>query len=114
MKQFKRLSGVSLIVLAGFHAGAVLAQEAEQPSGGISDIVVTAEKREASVQKTAIAITAFDQKALEDNGVSTLEDIAAIAPGVGIAKNSANVIISVRGVSRFRGQRVSIAGLRRD
>ncbi|WP_242127188.1 TonB-dependent receptor [Sphingobium sp. Sx8-8] len=94
-----RLSGVSLAVLAGFHVNAVMAQAAEQPSGGIDEIVVTAEKRESSVQKTAIAVTAFDQKALERNGVSTLTDIAAIAPGVGISKNSANVIIAVRGVS---------------
>ncbi|WP_375188169.1 TonB-dependent receptor [Sphingobium yanoikuyae] len=99
MKQFKRLSSVSLVVLAGFHASAAMAQTAEQSSGGIDEIVVTAEKRETSVQKTAIAITAFDQKALEKNGVSTLTDIAAIAPGVGISKNSANVIIAVRGVS---------------
>ncbi|KAK0330906.1 hypothetical protein LTR94_030990, partial [Friedmanniomyces endolithicus] len=88
-----------LVVLAGFHASAAMAQTAEQSSGGIDEIVVTAEKRETSVQKTAIAITAFDQKALEKNGVSTLTDIAAIAPGVGISKNSANVIIAVRGVS---------------
>jgi hypothetical protein len=46
MKQFKRLSSVSLVVLAGFHASAAMAQTAEQSSGGIDEIVVTAEKRE--------------------------------------------------------------------
>ncbi|PZU57958.1 MAG: TonB-dependent receptor [Sphingobium sp.] len=100
MNKFGRLCGVSLAALVGFHASMAVAQEAEQASsGGINEIVVTAEKRETSVQKTAIAITAFDQKALEENGVSTLENLAAIAPGVGISKNSANVVISVRGVS---------------
>lgn len=100
MDLMKRFCGASLLVMTLLHSHTAMAQSAdENAEGGIGEIVVTAEKREASIQKTAIAITAFDQKALEENGVTALDDIAAIAPGVGISKNSANVVISVRGVS---------------
>lgn len=99
MRKFIQTGGASLLAMAMFQAGIAHAQEAGAQEGGISEIVVTAEKREVSVQKTAIAISAFDSKKLEENGVTTLQDLAAIAPGVSISKNSANVVISIRGVS---------------
>jgi iron complex outermembrane receptor protein len=90
MRKLIQTGGASLLAMAMFQAGAAHAQEAGTQEGGISEIVVTAEKREVSVQKTAIAISAFDSKKLEENGVTTLQDLAAIAPGVSISKNSAN------------------------
>jgi iron complex outermembrane recepter protein len=66
---------------------------------GLQEIVVTAEKRETSLQKTAISMTAFDQEALTRNGVTKMEDIAALSPGVELAQNSANIIVTIRGVA---------------
>lgn len=74
------------------------AQEAEA-SGGLTEIVVTAEKRESTVQKSAVAMTVFDTAALKRNNVQALQDVTKLAPGVSLGANSANVIVTVRGVS---------------
>ena len=66
---------------------------------GIGDIIVTAEKRESTVQRTAIAMSVFNSEALKRNGVGALTDLAGLAPSVNIAQNSVNTIVTIRGVS---------------
>lgn len=73
-----------------------LAQEDEH---GIEKIEVTATKRTTGILDTAIAMSAFSGEALKENGVSEVTDIATIAPGVTFVQNSANVIVSIRGVN---------------
>ncbi len=68
-------------------------------NGQIQEVVVTAQKRASTAQKTAAAITVFDAKTLEKNGVQTLQDLSKLAPGVSLGQNSANVIVTMRGVS---------------
>jgi iron complex outermembrane receptor protein len=68
-------------------------------NGQIQEVIVTAQKRASTAQKTAAAITVFDAKTLEKNGVQTLQDLSKLAPGVALGQNSANVIVTVRGVS---------------
>src|SRR5882762_9540748 len=52
-------------------SGAVWAQLA-QPSPELQEIVVTAEKRESTVQKTPISITAISGSDLQAQGISSL------------------------------------------
>lgn len=66
---------------------------------GLEEIVVTAQKRESTEQKTAIAMTVLGADTLERNGVGNLKDMVNLAPSVNFSNNSANVIIAVRGVS---------------
>jgi iron complex outermembrane receptor protein len=100
MRTLHRSLLLGAAVLAAGHGTLAFAQDsAGSGNGGIKDIVVTAEKRETSVQKTAIAITAYDKEAIARNGVNTLQDLATIAPGTSFGKNSANVIVTIRGVS---------------
>jgi outer membrane receptor protein involved in Fe transport len=55
------------------------AQQATKPS---EEIVVTAEKRSSTIQKTAISITALKGSELARNGITTVAQVAQQVPGV--------------------------------
>ena len=65
----------------------------------LQDVVVTAQKRTSTAQKTAASITAIDAKTLEKNGVQTLQDLTKLAPGVSLGQDAAKVVVTMRGVS---------------
>lgn len=67
--------------------------------GVLAEVVVTAEKREASEQKTPIAMSVFSTEALEKNGVGNLADLTAIAPSVSFGRSNATSVVTIRGVS---------------
>jgi iron complex outermembrane receptor protein len=69
---------------------------------GLDDIIVTAQRRETSVQETPISITALNQAAIADSGVKRVEDLANMLP---------NVYIDDR---NLRGQNISIRGISAD
>lgn len=48
----------------------------------IDEIVVTAEKREQSAQDVPIAISVFNAESLKEQGLTSLEDVASVVPGV--------------------------------
>lgn len=50
----------------------------------LQEIVVTAEKRESTVQKTPFSITAISGQQLEAEGLATIKDVAAETPGISI------------------------------
>ena len=85
-----RLSALSLAIAATAGFGApVMAQD--QRSAGLEEIVVTAQRREASLQDTPIAITAFTEEKLNDLGVFDGSQIGAFGPNGNIGKQpSAN------------------------
>src|SRR5262245_53362004 len=51
-------------------------------SGALEEVVVTAEKRESTVQKTPISITAVSGADLQAQGTSSLLTVAQQVPGV--------------------------------
>jgi len=60
------------------------AAAASTPDTGLEEIVVTAEKRDSTVQATAISMTAISGEQLAAQGIKTVEDIAAKVPGISI------------------------------
>ena len=54
----------------------------DEQQGGIAEIVVTAQRREESVQDVPIAITALDAATLETRGVSSALEIAQFVPNL--------------------------------
>jgi iron complex outermembrane receptor protein len=63
----------------------VIAQESGRV---IEEVLVTAEKREASVQDTPIAITAYSHEELELRGIEEIEALQFSAPNLVISHNS--------------------------
>jgi len=50
----------------------------------LEEIVVTAERRETSLQQTPISVAAFSAETLESKGIETMEDIATFTPNLDI------------------------------
>jgi len=70
----------------------------------LEEIVVTAQKREQSLQDTPIAISAFDAAAIEQQGISDVADIGQFTPNVQIAETpagSTGATIGIRGSVTF-------------
>ena len=68
----------------------------------LEEVVVTAQKREASLQDTPIAITAFSSDSLEAMGALNATDVGEYAPNVTIVPtfgSAGNIRTSIRGVS---------------
>jgi len=75
---------VSLVGLA--YPGGSLAQE----SGAglvIEEIVVTARKREESLQEIPIAVSAFDAQTIENRGLQSIDDVSRFTPGLSFSKS---------------------------
>lgn len=50
--------------------------------GGSDDMVVTAQRYEQDVQKTPVSVSAFGQRALDQRGISNLQDIGKFTPNL--------------------------------
>jgi len=71
-----------------------------QDSGGalLEEIVVTAEKREQSLQDVPVAVTAYTSERREVLGVNTVEDLARMTPSLSYTNNDR---LSIRGFGRL-------------
>ncbi len=69
---------------------------AEQSGRQIEEVIVTAERREASIQDTSISITAFTGEMLDDFGIRNQEDLQNFVPATTIQPYDA----TIRGVGR--------------
>jgi len=89
----KRYSPVAFFVsmsIAALAGQGALAQSGSGASeGGLSleEIVVTARKREESLQDVPIAVTAFSAEDISNRQVNSLDDIAKFAPGLVFSKS---------------------------
>jgi len=72
------------------------ADAAEEPRRRIEEVIVTAERREASIQDTSISITAFTAEFLDDFGIRNQEDLQNYIPATTIQPYDS----TVRGVGR--------------
>jgi iron complex outermembrane receptor protein len=61
----------------------------------LEEVIVTAQKREASLMDTGIAITAFSSEKLKEFGIKNLDDLSANTPGLSISSSER---ITIRGV----------------
>ena len=86
---FVRLALVSGVGLAGLiPATPILAQQAEAQGSVLDEtIVVTARKREESIQSTPISITAFSGRGLEARGIQNTESLSNITTNLTLQNN---------------------------
>ncbi len=74
----------------------------ETGRGSLQEVVVTATRREESLSKVPISVTALTQEAMDEKGVKDFQDIVRFTPGVNI-DNSGTNSISIRGISSSGG-----------
>jgi outer membrane receptor protein involved in Fe transport len=88
-----QLMGAAALFSATSFAGQVFAQDSQRR---IEEVVVSAERREASIQDTSISITALTGDNLEDFGIRNQEDLQNFIPATTIQPYDS----TVRGVGR--------------
>jgi len=89
----KQLS-VAVLLASGLAAGNALAQ--------LEEVIVTAQKREQSLQDTPISITAFSEADIEAKRISNVKDLANFVPNVQIVESpggTSGATIAIRGAS---------------
>ncbi|MBV8238775.1 MAG: TonB-dependent receptor [Sphingomonas sp.] len=91
------IAGVALTALLALPAQAQQQTPPPRPDDMLGDIIVTAEKREESLQKVPISITAMTGETLLETGISNVEDLQFFVPGVSVT-NDAQAIINIRGI----------------
>ena len=65
----------------------------------VEEIIVSAQKRDESIQEVPIAISAFTGDALRNTGITDSQDLVRAVPGVSGALSSNYMFITVRGIN---------------
>jgi iron complex outermembrane receptor protein len=100
MKIFVKTIGFILLVSLLPVASAV----AQEGAGAIEEIVVTARKRDESLQEVPIAITAFTEQTIQKAGIERPADFISLMPNVTIVDtaNVGDTQVSIRGIVSTR------------
>lgn len=87
-RSYRSASVVSAAVLAALSQAAWAAPQDQQggaesqDSGGLEEVVVTARKREESLQEVPLAVSAFTAESLVERQIASVNDIARFTPGL--------------------------------
>jgi len=107
MISFTRLSAVLLAgtSIASFaapsYAQTAESENAAADTGGLDEIVVTAQKREQNLQSVPIAISAIGSEKLEQLQIKDARDLSGLAPNLTITTPTTNhtaAVVSIRGI----------------
>jgi len=85
-------------------ASANEATTATEPAaaGALEEIVVTATRREETISRVPVSVTAFNQEMIDQKGIKDFQDVVRFTPGVSIDNTGTNAI-SIRGISSSGG-----------
>ena len=89
----------NLLVSSALAVAAIAGTANAQPVNVIEELVVTAEKREQSLQDVPVAISAFTSKQRDLVGVNSVQDLTNFTPG--FTYQSGNDRASMRGIGRL-------------
>ena len=91
IKHFHKLTRFAL-------AAATMAAVGTTGAATLEEIVVTAQKREESLQDVPLSITSIDGSKIEDAGINNLEDLSAFVPNLMLSENAVATSIVMRGI----------------
>lgn len=103
MKRVFLFASVCASVFGGIGLSTANAADQAQSSAApaVTEVVVTAERREQSVQKSSLAISVHSGDALVAAGVVQTRDITKLEPGVQIGQGGPMIQVYIRGVGDF-------------
>jgi iron complex outermembrane receptor protein len=93
--------------ICGLGSGPVLAAA---PVVGIEEVVVTARKREESLQAVPLAVSSLDSNAIENMGLSNVADLAEKVPMISMApfpNTSSAMVVFMRGVGTIDSEQIA-------
>jgi iron complex outermembrane receptor protein len=100
----RRTISLLIAACAGATSMGVHAQSSADPSAGtLEEIVVTAQRREESLAKTAISVTAITAEALDRNNVQQIDDVLVDVPSVTLSRGPVGSFVTIRGISSIQG-----------
>ena len=102
-KAGSRSSALKTLALAITSASIASFQLPVWAQGAIEEVVVTARKKEESLQEIPIAISAFSGSQLEESGIRNLADFNEVVPGLDVSSGSGSggmANIYIRGVGQ--------------
>lgn len=105
----KPMMNIMAVALAAIHTGIAQAQ--------IEEIVVTAQKRQESLQEVPISMQAFTGDQMKDFGIEKASDVTKMAPNLNIATQNAmsqQIVIRGVGTNDFFGNAPGSVGLYMD
>ena len=97
------------LLVATAAAASANAQQAKSQTTLIQELVVTAEKREQSLQDVPVAVSAFTAERRELIGITTVQDITNYTPG--LTYSTGNDRITLRGIGRLTNNLASEPGV---
>ena len=98
MRQIQHLkTTVSAVVIgaAAFGFAGVASAQQSVPSS-VDDIIVTAQKREQSLQDVPIVVTTLSQEALDGAGVRDIKDLQILTPGMTVTSTQSETATTAR------------------
>jgi iron complex outermembrane receptor protein len=104
------VSAVALIGAAPAFAAAAAAPAAPAASDeGLNQVIVTAEKREVSLEKVPVAVSVFTSKQRDVQGIENLQDMTNFTPG--LVYSSVLDRVALRGIGRLSNNLAAEAGV---
>ncbi|EGV29810.1 TonB-dependent siderophore receptor [Thiorhodococcus drewsii AZ1] len=93
------LFGWSLVLMGGLPRPATAQETGLEDGVSLPTLIVTAEKREQSLQDVPLSVSAIDEVELEDAGIETADDLDARVPSLYIQNGAtATSFMSLRGI----------------
>jgi iron complex outermembrane receptor protein len=77
-------------------------------SDAIAEIVVTAERRSETLQRTSLAVSVLDGDALARAGVEQARDLSSLVPGLQITTSGVTLRTYIRGVGDFSSSSLGV------
>jgi len=110
---WKSLVAALSTFIASLSAPAAHGQEAQEATK-LEEITITAQRRQESLDKVPVSVTAFSQKTMDELHVQSLSDLATVVPGlvlstVGPGVAQSNSDIAIRGI--FSGGNAPTTGI---
>lgn len=92
------LAGTALAIMP---QGATARDASEPTSSGVEEIIVTAQKREQSLQDVPVSVTALTEAALAANRIQDVRDLSAVVPSLTVRPSAGGSMLpnySMRGI----------------
>jgi iron complex outermembrane receptor protein len=89
-------ASASAVVLSALCAGAAYAQDTEADEATVDAIIVTATKREQSLQDVPVVVTAVSGELMQDAGVKDIKDLTILTPGLTVTSTSNETVTTAR------------------
>jgi iron complex outermembrane receptor protein len=106
-----RCAMLAVLVSAPTFKVAAQEQSSEAPESALEEVIVTAQRREESLQSVPMSITSLDQTALENNSATSLNDVLYLSPSLSFSETgygSSAIIANIRGQGVFGGRNPSV------